>query len=59
MVFFGQYTEVTPNARLVWTNEESGDEGAISTLTLTEQDGKTLLVFSELYPSKGSGRSRL
>lgn len=51
MAFFGQYTEVIPNARLVWTNEES-DEGAISTLTLMEKDGKTLLVFSELYPSK-------
>jgi uncharacterized protein YndB with AHSA1/START domain len=49
--FFGHYTEVIPNARLVWTNEES-DDGAISTLTLTEKDGKTLLVFSELYPTK-------
>src|SRR5215475_70871 len=39
--FFGQYTEVVPNARIVWTNEES-DEGAISTLTLTEKDGKTV-----------------
>ena len=28
------------------------DEGAISTLTLTEKDGKTVLVFSELYPTK-------
>jgi uncharacterized protein YndB with AHSA1/START domain len=52
MAFFGRYTEVIPNARLVWTNEESGDEGAINTLTLTEKDGKTLLVFSELYPTK-------
>jgi uncharacterized protein YndB with AHSA1/START domain len=51
MAFFGQYTEVVPNARIVWTNEES-DEGAISTLTLTEKDGKTLLMFSELYPTK-------
>jgi uncharacterized protein YndB with AHSA1/START domain len=49
--FFGRYTEVIPNARLVWTNEES-DDGAISTLTLTEKDGKTLLVLSELYPTK-------
>ena len=49
--FFGHYTEVLPNARLAWTNEES-DEGAISTLTLTEKEGRTLLVFSELYPSK-------
>jgi len=51
MAFFGHYTEVIPNARLVWTNEES-DDGAISTLTLTEKNGKTLLVLSELYPTK-------
>jgi uncharacterized protein YndB with AHSA1/START domain len=49
--FFGRYTEAIPNARLVWTNEES-DDGAVSTLTLTEEDGKTLLTFSELYPSQ-------
>src|SRR6476646_9579904 len=32
MVFFGKYVEVVPNARLVWTNEESED-GAVTTLT--------------------------
>jgi uncharacterized protein YndB with AHSA1/START domain len=51
MTFFGKYLEVVPNARLVWTNEESA-EGAITTVTFEEQDGKTLLVMSELYPSK-------
>ena len=51
MAFFGRYLEVVPNARLVWTNEESED-GAITTVTFEEQDGKTLLVMSELYPSK-------
>ena len=40
-----------PNARLVWTNEESAD-GAITTVTFQEKDGKTLLVMSEVYPSK-------
>jgi uncharacterized protein YndB with AHSA1/START domain len=49
--FFGRYIEAIPNARLVWTNEES-DDGAISTLTLEEKDGKTLLTLRELYPSK-------
>jgi len=39
------------DARLVWTNEES-DDGAVSTLTLEEQGGRTLLVLSELYPTK-------
>src|SRR5262249_32773959 len=28
MVFFGKYIEVTPHARLAWTNEES-DDGAV------------------------------
>ncbi len=49
--FFGTYLEVVPNARLVWTNEE-GEDGAVTTVTFTEKDGKTLLVFSELYPTK-------
>jgi len=37
--------------RLVWTNEESAD-GAITTVTFAETDGQTLLVLSEVYPSK-------
>jgi uncharacterized protein YndB with AHSA1/START domain len=51
MAFFGKYLEVTPNSRLVWTNEES-DDGAVTTVTFEEKDGKTLLVLHELYPSK-------
>ena len=51
MAFFGRYLEVVPDARLVWTNEES-DDGAVTTVTFEEKDGKTLLVMSELYPSK-------
>ena len=51
MAFFGSYLEVVPNARLVWTNEESLD-GAVTTVTFAEQDGRTLLVMRELYPSK-------
>lgn len=51
MAFFGRYLEVVPNARLVWTNEES-DDGAITAVTFEEKDGKTLLVMSELYPSR-------
>lgn len=49
--FFGTYKEVIPNARLVWTNEES-DEGSVTTVTFEEKGGKTLLVMHELYPSK-------
>jgi uncharacterized protein YndB with AHSA1/START domain len=51
MAFFGRYLEVVPDARLVWTNEESSD-GAVTTVTFEEKDGRTLLVMSELYPSK-------
>ena len=57
MAFVGRYLEVIPNARLVWTNEES-DDGAVTTVTFEEKGGKTLLVLSELYPSKEAlGRS--
>jgi uncharacterized protein YndB with AHSA1/START domain len=51
MAFFGRYIEVTPYSRLVWTNEES-DDGAVTTVTFEEQDGKTVLAMHELYPSK-------
>jgi uncharacterized protein YndB with AHSA1/START domain len=51
MAFFGRYIEVIPNSRIVWTNEES-ENGAVTTVTFEEKAGKTLLVFSELYPSK-------
>ena len=52
MAFFGRYVEVTPHSRIVWTNEEGGDGGPITTVTFEEKDGKTLLVMTELYPSK-------
>jgi uncharacterized protein YndB with AHSA1/START domain len=51
MAFFGRYIEVTPHSRLVWTNDESED-GAVTTVTFEEKDGKTRLVMHELYPSK-------
>jgi len=52
MAFFGRYLEVVPNKRIVWTNEESGDPGSITAVTFEERGGKTLLVMSELYPTK-------
>src|SRR5512141_3316125 len=42
MAFHGKYLEVVPPTRLVWTNEESAD-GSVTTLTLEEKGGKTLL----------------
>jgi uncharacterized protein YndB with AHSA1/START domain len=50
--FFGRYIDVTPHSRLVWTNEEGGEAGPVTTVTFEEKDGKTLLVLHELYPSK-------
>src|SRR6266849_439207 len=52
MEFYGRYIEVTPHSRLVWTNEEGDDDGAVTTVTFEEKGGKTLLVVHELYPSK-------
>ena len=52
MAFYGRYLEVIPNSRLVWTNEEGGDGGAVTTVTFDEKGGKTLLFLHELHPSK-------
>ena len=51
MAFFGKYLEVTPPSRLAWTNEE-GEDGAVTTVTFEEQDGKTLLTLTEAYWTK-------
>ena len=51
IAFHGRYIEVTPNSRIVSTNQESPD-GAISTVTFEEKGGKSLLTLLELYPSK-------
>jgi uncharacterized protein YndB with AHSA1/START domain len=52
MAFFGKYIEVTPHSRIVWTNDESGEDGAVTTVTLEEEGDKTLVVLHELYRSK-------
>ena len=52
MTFHGRYLEVEPPRRLVWTNEEGGEEGSVTTVTFEEKDGKTHLTLSELYASK-------
>ncbi len=52
MAFFGNYIEVTPHSRIVWTNEEGGEQGAVTTVTFEERDGQTLVVLRDLYPSK-------
>ena len=52
MAFFGRYTAVTPNSRIVWTNDEGGEDGAVTTVTFEERGGKTLVVMSDLHPTK-------
>lgn len=51
MAFFGRYLEVSPHSRLVWTNDESGGDGQLSTLTLEEHGDTTRIVLLEVYPS--------
>ena len=52
MAFFGRYIQVTPPSRIVWTNDEAGDGGAVTTVTFEDQDGATRVVVHELYASK-------
>lgn len=51
-VFLGTYLEVTPHSRIVWTNDEGGQDSSVTTVTLEERDGATLLTMVEAYPSK-------
>ena len=53
MAFFGRYIEVTPPARMVWTNDESAD-GAVTTVTFEDRGDETLVVLHDLYPSKAA-----
>jgi uncharacterized protein YndB with AHSA1/START domain len=52
MAFFGTYLDVTPHSRLVWTNDEGDDAGAVTTVTFEEKGGSTLVAVHDLYPSK-------
>lgn len=50
MAFFGTYLEVEPDRRIVWTNEESPD-GAVTTVSFTEEDGGTEVTISNRFPT--------
>jgi uncharacterized protein YndB with AHSA1/START domain len=50
--FHGRYLEVTPPSRLVWTNEEGDEGGAVTTVTLEDKGDRTVVVMHDLYPSK-------
>jgi len=49
----GEYREITPPERLIST-ESWGDDWpeTLNTLILTEEDGKTTITHTMLYPSK-------
>jgi uncharacterized protein YndB with AHSA1/START domain len=50
--FFGRYVEVIPHSRLVWTNEEGGEGGPVTTVTFEQRGDETLVTMHDLYPSK-------
>jgi uncharacterized protein YndB with AHSA1/START domain len=52
VAFFGKYLEVVPPSRLVWTNAEGDEAGAVTTVTFEEKGRTTLVVMHDLYPSK-------
>src|SRR5262245_5305730 len=48
MDFYGRYVEVTPHSRLVWTNDEDGDNASVTTVTFEDNGDTTLLVMTEV-----------
>ena len=52
MDFFGKYIDVAPPERIVWTNEEADENSSVTSVTFEEHDDRTLVVVSEVYPSK-------
>lgn len=53
MEVFGKYIEVTPHSRLVWTNEEAGEDAvSVTTVTFEQREGGTLLTMHERHPTK-------
>jgi uncharacterized protein YndB with AHSA1/START domain len=54
MAFHGKYLEVEPDKRLVWTNEEGGEKGSVTTVTFEEKAGQTYLVISDVHPTKAA-----
>jgi len=53
VAFSGEYREVTPHSRLVFTSMFEGVPGepAVVTVTLEERGGKTHMIHEEVYPS--------
>lgn len=51
MAFYGRYLEVTPEALLVWTNDEDAG-GPVTTVTFEAMGDQTRVVVQDRYPSK-------
>ena len=56
MEFFGRYLEVTPHSRLVWTNDEGGDGGAVTTVTFEEKGWQDAAGHARALSLEGSSR---
>ncbi len=54
MAFFGRYTDVAARSRLVWTNDEAGEDGPLTTVTFEARGAQTLVVLQERYASKAA-----
>lgn len=52
IAFFGRYLEVIPSQRIVWTNEEGGEDGPVTTVTFEALGDQTQVTLRDLYPSK-------
>jgi uncharacterized protein YndB with AHSA1/START domain len=54
VAFRGEYREIVPNERLVFTEifEPMPDAGALATLTLVEKDGRTMLTILTEHTNK-------
>ena len=52
--FYGEFREIVPHERIVQTEyfEPFPDAGAVNTLLLTEENGKTRITVTSVYPSK-------
>jgi uncharacterized protein YndB with AHSA1/START domain len=51
MAFFGTYLDVVPDARIVWTNEESED-GPVTTVSFEDRGEQTTVTVRNQFPSK-------
>jgi uncharacterized protein YndB with AHSA1/START domain len=56
VAFRGEYREIVPNERLVFTEifEPMPDAGALTTLTLVERDGRTMLTILTEHTNKSN-----